>query len=87
VSELVAQVIDVFKVDGTNCDMLSHDLHGLTESQKFKAAREWGTANAGGLAQAQAKINERKAELDSSAGPAIHACGGGVQSILMQMVR
>jgi hypothetical protein len=87
VGDLVSEVIDIFNTDGTNCDMLSNDLHRMAASQKFKVAHDWGTSHEDGPKQAQIKINEKKADFEKSSGPAIHACGGGVQSILTKLVQ
>lgn len=87
VVELVAQVIDAFKTDGTNCDMLSHDLHSIKESGKFKAAHEWGTSHPEGPQLAQEKINAKKADFDSASAAALHACDGSLAGLLQQLAK
>jgi hypothetical protein len=86
VGDLVAQVIDIFKTDGVNCDMLSGDLHAMKDSQKLRAVQDWTKEHADAAAQAQGKIAERKADFDTAAAPAMRACGG-VDEILQELVR
>jgi len=87
VVDLVAQVIEAFKTDGTNCDMLQDDLHTIKDSGKFKAAHDWGTSHKEGPQLAQEKINEKKADFDSASGPALHACDGSVGTVLQQLLK
>lgn len=87
VVDLIAQVIDTFKTDGTNCDMLSHDLHSIKEGPKFKAAHDWGSSHPEGPQLAQEKINEKKGEFESVSGPALHACDGGLAGALQQLAK
>ena len=87
VGNLVAQVIDAFKTDGTNCDMLSHDLHTLKASSQFKVTHDWGTSHPDGPQLAQEKINEKRADFDAAAGPALHQCGEGLGVILQELVK
>lgn len=87
VADLVAQVIDAFKSDGTNCDMLSHDLHSIRDSAKFKVASDWGTSHPEGPQLAKEKVDARKADFDAASGPALHACDSGLSGILQQLMR
>ena len=85
VADLVTQVIDAFKTDGTNCDMLSHDLHSIKGSSKFKAAQEWSKSHPDGPQLAQAKINEKKADFDTASAAAMRQCGGSVSALLQDL--
>lgn len=87
VADLVAQVIDTFKTDGTNCDMLSHDLHAIKGGSKFKATHDWSTSHPDGPQLAQEKINEKKADFDTASAPALRQCGGGVAALLQELTK
>ena len=87
VVDLVAQVIDAFKSDGTNCDMLSHDLHSIRDSAKFKATSDWGSSHPDGPQLAKEKIDARKADFDAASGPALHACDSSLSGVLQQLMR
>jgi hypothetical protein len=87
VADLVAQVIDIFRTDGTNCDMLTNDLHTLKASSKFTVAHDWGTSHPDGPQLAQAKIDEKKADFDTASAPALRACGGGLAAVLAQLTK
>jgi hypothetical protein len=86
VADLVAQVIDMFKTDGTNCDMLSHDLHALKAGVKFKTVHDWGTSHPDGPKLAKAKIDERNKDFSDAAAPAARACGG-LSDVLMELTK
>ena len=87
VAELVAQVIDAFKTDGTNCDMLHDDLRGVKGSNKFKAAHDWGTQHPDGPKLAQEKIDARKADYETAAAPAIRACGNDLEAAMKALTK
>jgi hypothetical protein len=87
VGDLVGQVIDMFKTDGTNCDMLSNDLHSLKVTSRFQAAHDWETSHPDGPKLAQAKIDEKKPEFETASAPAMRACGGGLGKILSELTQ
>ena len=87
VGDLVAQVIDDFKTDGTNCEMLEGDLQALEKSAKFKATHDWGTSHPDGPKLAQEKIDAKKADFESAAGPALHVCGGQLAGVMQELVK
>ncbi len=87
VAELVAQVIDAFKSDGVNCDMLSHDLESVKASAKFKTAHDWGTSHPDGPKLAHQKIDEKKADFESSARAAMRQCGGDLQEVMGELLK
>jgi hypothetical protein len=85
VGELIAQLIDIFKTDGINCSMLNGDLRGVKASAKLKAATDWASGHPDARGQAQAKVKERKADIDDAAQSAARECGDVVGPIMSQL--
>jgi len=72
---LVQKVIDIFKADGMNCDVLQHDLHNVTESQQYGAVKEWGDAHADAKPAVRPKLEPYKGQFQEAATPAMRQCG------------
>ena len=79
VVDLVKQVIDTFKADGMNCDVLSHDLHGIADSQKFTAAKSWKEQHPDAQQQVAPKVQPFREDFEKAATPGLHACGATLE--------
>ncbi|MBV8760805.1 MAG: hypothetical protein JO257_26160 [Deltaproteobacteria bacterium] len=82
VSQIIDEVIEVFKADGINCQLVNSDLKSINKSQKLAAAKDWASKNPDAKATAKQKIAARRAELDKAAEPAIRQCGMETETVL-----
>lgn len=80
VVELVKQVIQIFKDDGMNCEVLSHDLRDVSESAKFKAAKQWKKDPPEQDAELKTKLEPYKDEFVKAATPGLRQCGDNLEA-------
>jgi hypothetical protein len=82
VTQLIEEVIEIFRSAGINCEMLSHDLETIDRSPKLNAARDWKTAHPEAVEVANAKIEARRAEIEKAAAPGMRQCGASVEPVI-----
>jgi len=86
VSQVIDEVIEVYKTDGMNCELVTGDLKSIAKSQKLDAAKEWASSHPEAKAAAKEKIAARKADLDSASAPAIRQCGAEVENLMAKIM-
>lgn len=82
VTQLIDEVIEIFKSDGINCELVTADLKSVAKSQKLNAAKDWATSHPDAKAAAKEKIAARKADIDTASASSVRQCGVQVQSVL-----
>lgn len=85
VVDVVNRVITIFQDGGINCNMISGELRGLTESQKFDAAKTWRKDHPEANDTLKKVISQRKADLDKAMGPASRQCEGPIKGQIAEL--
>ena len=79
VVDLVHEVIEAFKGDGINCDLLQKDLHSIGHSPKMNAAKEYKSAHPEAKQAAAEKVASFKDEFQKAATAGLHQCGAELE--------
>jgi hypothetical protein len=82
VVQVIEDVIEIFNSAGINCQMLTSDLKSLRTSPKVTAAREWKASHPEAMETTNAKVQERRPEIEKAAAPGIRQCGVRLESVM-----